>query len=275
MNNNQEIGNILNSILKDVNVNEQTKTLANTVKDLNSQINTNADNFKGIEKRIQELEKQKHKISNSYTVLLITIVVCAFLFFLGVIYLNKQFNFGLSDDSIVVTFVGIVATFVIVSNYLQVKEVKDEFDRSATKTKNEIKRVEEEMNNRYERLQSEIQEIRKIAYESNESVDLEKTLIGYLFSIETALEKSDRRQALYAFSKIIIFQNDKEDEVKRICNANSIIVGSMDRIRQHSNRADILKEFDEFANKIYLVGEAKEEMCMSDFFTAELKKKTL
>jgi hypothetical protein len=58
--------------------------------------------------------------------ILVAIFVLTFLFFLFVVFLNKTYNFGISDNSVVLTFVGIAVTFVIVSNYMQVRDIKSD-----------------------------------------------------------------------------------------------------------------------------------------------------
>jgi hypothetical protein len=64
---------------------------------------------------------------DKYTALLFKIFIGAILFFVVAACLNKWLKFGLSDDSVVLVFVGIAATFVVVSNYAQVQEIKREF----------------------------------------------------------------------------------------------------------------------------------------------------
>jgi len=63
-----------------------------------------------------------------YVKLLLWIAGLSVLFFVLFVLLNHFVGFGISDDSIILTFVGIVATFVVVSNYIQVKEVEKKFD---------------------------------------------------------------------------------------------------------------------------------------------------
>jgi hypothetical protein len=53
-------------------------------------------------------------------------------FFYVAVRLQECYGFEISGDSIVLTFVGIAATFVVVSNYIQVKEIKGEFANKIT-----------------------------------------------------------------------------------------------------------------------------------------------
>ena len=53
----------------------------------------------------------------------------AFMFFLVAVFLNKSLGFGLSDESAMITFIGIIATFIVVGNYSQIRDIKEEFKK--------------------------------------------------------------------------------------------------------------------------------------------------
>ena len=90
------------------------------------ELNLKIDN---LQKEITKLKKQE-KSHAPYVKLLLWIVCLSVSFFALFITLNYYLDFGISGDAVVITFIGIAATFVVVSNYLQVKEVKDEFRKS-------------------------------------------------------------------------------------------------------------------------------------------------
>ena len=73
--------------------------------------------------------------------LLFVILLFAVAFFSLAIALNKNYKFGLSDDSIVIAFVGIMATFVVVSNYVQLKQSEDKVEECSKK----IKQLEDDL----------------------------------------------------------------------------------------------------------------------------------
>ena len=81
-----------------------------------------------------------------YIGLLAVVFVFAVLFFLFAISLNNRFEFGLSDDSIAVAVIGIIATFIVISNYAQVKDIENKFEKAIKDIKTEfgdkIKEVE-------------------------------------------------------------------------------------------------------------------------------------
>ncbi|OAV69103.1 hypothetical protein Barb6_01998 [Bacteroidales bacterium Barb6] len=55
------------------------------------------------------------------------------------LYAHQNHQFTLSPDSIALTLVGILATFIVISNYIQVKEIENGFERKIEATKDELK----------------------------------------------------------------------------------------------------------------------------------------
>jgi len=98
--------------------------------------------------------------NNTYK-LLCCIVLLAIVFFLFAILLNKWLNFGLSDDSVVITFIGILATFVVVSNYMQVKDIQSEFEKKT----NDLQRD-------FDKKIADIQNIQKDFYNKSQEFEL-------------------------------------------------------------------------------------------------------
>jgi hypothetical protein len=119
--NNQQIGNISDSTVVDANVNgEEIKTIYNDLAHHKAQLNN-------LDDRINNLEGNKRKFKYDYVILLGAITVFAALFFFLVVGLNRRYCFGISDDGIVIAFAGILATFIVISNYMQVRDVKNDF----------------------------------------------------------------------------------------------------------------------------------------------------
>jgi peptidoglycan hydrolase CwlO-like protein len=165
--NKQQIGNITDSILREVNVNKQIEGILNLVQTQNNYFYTQINNLSVRVKQIEDAQKEhssfddrikelEEKIANEisdlrkeidtpkaektpYMGILVAIFGLAFLFFLFAILLNKSFGFGISGDSIVLTFVGIAATFVVVSNYAQVKEIEDRTKDLLEQERNKLK----------------------------------------------------------------------------------------------------------------------------------------
>jgi hypothetical protein len=82
--------------------------------------------IKRLENEISKLKNQEYHYSPIRLFILITIFSIAF--FVLFLWLNHKYCFGISNDSIVLTFIGIIATFVVISNYIQVKEIERKFD---------------------------------------------------------------------------------------------------------------------------------------------------
>jgi len=132
MENNQKINDVLNSILNNVNtcvqsekvdmsVNQSVNALAETSKYMK-------DDIDRVKAQIDALEKKKPLSEPNIYLLLVAILLGAIIFFGLAILAYKQWDIGLSGDSIVLAFVGILATFVVVSNYLQLKRTDDKVD---------------------------------------------------------------------------------------------------------------------------------------------------
>ena len=117
MENNQSIGDIKNSILNGVNINSQIMPILNIIEIQSKDIDD-------LRNKMENIKTERY----SYWMLLLKIFGFSVLFFVIAVLLKKIFDFEISNDSIVITFVGIMATFIVISNYLQVKEVKDKFD---------------------------------------------------------------------------------------------------------------------------------------------------
>jgi len=132
MENNQSIRDVIDSILIDVNVNNQIESTLNLIFNQSIQINKVEDDIDVIK---SELEKKQSKEKYRFHWFLwgIVIILLAAIFCSQIPYLQIKDNYvGLT-----IGFIGILATFVVVSNYAQVKEVKDEIDAKVKESKSE------------------------------------------------------------------------------------------------------------------------------------------
>jgi len=102
-------------------------------------------------------------------ILLFIITFFAFIFFILGIYLRNKYSFTISNESIVLTFVGILAAFVVISNYAQVKGVENNFNKNISKIEN---------------LANDVDEIKKQVYG-----DLANSLITNSYNIEKEKHK--------------------------------------------------------------------------------------
>ena len=79
----------------------------------------------------------------TYTKLLIYITIGAVIFWILAVLAYKFFNVGFTLEATVITFIGILATFVVVSNYLQVKEIKEDLSQKITEANESLKSTNE------------------------------------------------------------------------------------------------------------------------------------
>jgi hypothetical protein len=119
----------------------------------NSKLTTVIDDIlkDALEDKIKELGKPE---KFRYGKLLAWIIIGTVAFFALAVILNKHFDFGISDDSIVVAFIGIIATFVVISNYMQLRDVKTESLNKIVEIEDKFKYKTKEIENT---LQSKIE----------------------------------------------------------------------------------------------------------------------
>jgi hypothetical protein len=88
-------------------------------------LHKNIDKLGDLYKLDSAIPKKENKL---YYIKVFGVTIVSAIVFWGLAILSyKFFGFEINATNIVLTLVGILATFVVISNYLQVKEVKDEF----------------------------------------------------------------------------------------------------------------------------------------------------
>lgn len=77
----------------------------------------------------EEASSKQEKTKPNYVVISILVASgIAAVFMIIMIAANKEWGLKLSPDNIVLTFVGIIATFLVVTNYAQVSEIRKEME---------------------------------------------------------------------------------------------------------------------------------------------------
>lgn len=100
--------------------------------------------------KIQDILEQKNQSANkkrkSNYVLTSIIVVsfAALLFITMAIIASKQYGLSIHPDSVVITFVGIIATFIVVTNYAQVTDIKNDLEESIGKLDRKLRYLSNE-----------------------------------------------------------------------------------------------------------------------------------
>lgn len=100
-----------------------------------NQQNINGDNNSVIKK---EVNLSKHDNGKSmptkkegvnYFKILMVVLVGTIVFWALSLLSYFTFGFVISETNIILTFVGVLTAFILISNYAQVKEIKDDFNR--------------------------------------------------------------------------------------------------------------------------------------------------
>jgi peptidoglycan hydrolase CwlO-like protein len=132
---------------------------------------------KALKKRTSFIEKFRRCVSNFWIVSILIIL-------LGInICLHVSHTIIIDGQNLILGFIGIIATFVVVGNYIQVVDVKNEFReklRAAENLGNEIKMLEEKFEktaNDAKEIESKVKEVyRKITAAEGKLENVEKEL---------------------------------------------------------------------------------------------------
>ena len=68
---------------------------------------------------------------------LLIVITATVLFIFGQILITTNFNIEITNENVILVFVGIIATFIVVSNFAQVADVKREFRQRVENVKKE------------------------------------------------------------------------------------------------------------------------------------------
>jgi hypothetical protein len=73
-------------------------------------------------------DKKSFFSSTPYLKILITIISGSVFFWLLAVFAYRCFDFALDQNNVIITLIGVLATFVVVSNYMQVKDIEAKFN---------------------------------------------------------------------------------------------------------------------------------------------------
>ncbi|MDR1340134.1 MAG: hypothetical protein LBK58_08800 [Prevotellaceae bacterium] len=203
------------------------------------------------EKQIEELNKQISKLTGIKTIFY---WVSGFSFLLSIIAICGAFVFKntvIVEESIVLISVGILATFVVVSQYIQVKEVKDEIAevRSTEKeTEKTIANINAEIKQKIRELYS-TSEIQMLVGDVYSEVNVKQAIIHYLLALEYMFDETDEMGTEIVISQLNELLKNKKDEVKQAMG-DRIILSSIRRIRNSTGYLKIFSEFEGWINRI-------------------------
>lgn len=119
------------------------------------------------------------------------ILLATFLFVIAVEFTLNRFgiHIGIDNDNTVLTFVGILATFVVISNYAQVQQIRNDFKKETNKLNNLRNEIEEQLNllkdednllhKQIDEIKEEISQIPEKIKRENEREEILKKRFGY------------------------------------------------------------------------------------------------
>lgn len=166
------------------------------------ELQTQLENNKNVSFKVKGYVKERFS-ANYVLVSLFVASVAAILLIVAAVISSKCFDFYIDNKDVVLTFVGIIATFIVVTNYAQVIEIKHQFSERAKETEGNLKSSITESKGEFNK------NINKIA-SSIKELDNEKG-------------KQAKELYLKNLAFVITYHNDKmrqlaEDIVNRMCS---------------------------------------------------------
>ncbi|MBP5371535.1 MAG: hypothetical protein J6Y55_06400 [Bacteroidales bacterium] len=190
-------------------------------------------------------------IRNNIVVIFLLIILLGFDIYSRISYLC------ITDESIVLSFVGILATFIVIGNYAQVKDVKDETSKKFNAINELIEKNNSENNEKFQRLKNEIY---------NYSVDNIKIEIG-LFERDFASKSNEELEAFCDKLSIYTQESQNVDLQRRVMQFYTNLLTPTVALKKEkieilcrriedpfytiSNIGTIKKELDELTNTFY------------------------
>ena len=140
-------------------------------------------------------------------------------------------DIAITDNSLIISFIGILATFIVVSNYMQVKETEREFERKSNKIKedclNEINKLSKR-NTSIDRLDL----INELYFSINEAQfyyilkEYTKSYVNYLHALDYLYEINNDDYFKYdvELSELLnmLFKHKENIEISKIRKASDI-----------------------------------------------------
>ena len=145
-----------------------------------------------VDDRLSDLErKQKRQWRPCKTFYVLLAIAIGSIFFISTfIILGIRYDFEISNEGIILTFVGIIAAFVVINNHIQVHQAKQDFEKKATNLESDFK---EKIDDVRRHLESVIK---------NGIKDSECKSLSWIYS-EFAMTQSGEGKRLEAFSSFV------------------------------------------------------------------------
>ena len=166
MKNRQQIGDIVDSSVSAINVNKQES-----------------------KRRIIEHDNY------FYLKIFIILVICVIVFWVLAVLIHHYYSFNIDINHIVITFIGVIATFVVISNYFQVSSIEKRMEFKI----NEYSDVIRNISRHIEQLGSKINEFDNAIHNVNQHVKLLQGEINNVAKqVETKIKSNNDSVGLYS-----------------------------------------------------------------------------
>ena len=146
----------------------------------------------------EESKQDKNNKINNNAIISISLIIMVLAILACVIGMFCPRYSCQSSDNIVITFVGILATFVVVSNYVQVIEIRNDLNKKVDTIRKEMDDIQEKMKN-----------IENILNDLDDHVLVKIKTIGLKLSKE---KDKDKRECL--FQRLRIYAGFKNSNVR-------------------------------------------------------------
>jgi len=128
----------------DINTNEIMFHVAPPKIETNKEIDEIRSSVEKINKEIDKIKIQEKQNNPYIMIFVITLFAIAVIFFF--IFLRDNYKFYISNENIILVFIGILATFIVVSNYMQVNNIERKINNSISITDKQYKEVSNNVN---------------------------------------------------------------------------------------------------------------------------------
>jgi flagellar basal body-associated protein FliL len=156
-----------------------------------------------------------------YVKILCVVILCAIVFWALAVCAYQWFGFNVIEaQDIVLTLVGILATFVVISNYAQVQTIKQDFEKNISDIERNCKKLIEENE---QKLANEINEIEKRLKDklvlSNKIDSYMPKFNAYRALIDAVFMSVDLWKAKDVIKQYNFFKSsNKKEELKQLAN---------------------------------------------------------
>jgi hypothetical protein len=146
----------------------KNEEVVKTIKDCTEEIVKKSDNLEKILNQKSLLGNIKNIVGNYWLSIIIIVLI-------GISICLNISRTIIDSQNLVIGFIGALATFIVVSNYMQVKEIKDEFDRHVKDIEGKIESKVKDIENKFERKTDGIEkDTQKALYDAQKDIEKKK-----------------------------------------------------------------------------------------------------